>query len=102
MKNLLAGGATGIVMIAYWIVAILQFFGTYAFFSYVLDWNGFIAFIAALVTCGIPVLGTILGVLGAHHGWGWGWLASIVLYLWPFLLAGLITMIASLFNKRSV
>lgn len=100
MKNLVAGGATGLLFIAYWTVAVLQFFGIYALFSNVWDWNGFFAFIAAFITCGIPVLGTILGVYGAHEGWGWGWLASLALYLWPFILVAILSLGSFLSGKR--
>lgn len=100
MKNLIEGGVKGLLAISYWVVAILQFFGIYALFSDVWDWNWFFAFFAALITCGIPVLGTILGVYGAHEGWGWSWLASLALYLWPFILVAVFGLCSFLFGKR--
>lgn len=76
--------------IVYFITSVMQFFATYSYFSTVHDMNGFISFILAIITCWIPLLGTILGVLGAHDGWGWSWFASIMLFIWPFVFAVLL------------
>ena len=75
-----------ITPIIYLILSVAQFFAIVTYFSTVQDINSFLSVILALITCGIPVIGTILGVLGAHGGWGWGWGASILLFLSPLIL----------------
>lgn len=75
---------------AYWSLAILQFFGIYSFFSHVLDWNGFFAFIFSLLLCGIPIVGTVFGILGVVNGWGWGVIPALCLYFWPYIIVFLV------------
>ncbi|MCH7307831.1 hypothetical protein MMO38_06710 [Acinetobacter sp. NIPH 1852] len=82
--------------IAYWVLAITQFLGIYTYFSNVQDWNGFVSVIIALILGGIPILGTIFGVLGATQGWGWGLIPALCLYLWPFIIFGIVY----LFSKK--
>lgn len=88
--------------IVYWVLAITQFLGTYTYFADVLDWNGVLAAILTLFVGGIPVVGTILGVLGATQGWGWGLIPALCLYLWPFIVFGIIYLISSVSSKRSI
>lgn len=33
-----------------------------------------------------PILGTVLGMVGAHSAWGWSWPASFLLFFGPFIL----------------
>ena len=80
-----------LLTIGYFIVGFLQLFAIQTYFSNVLDWSGIIAFFAALFVTYIPILGSILGVLGAHDSWGWDWLYAVLLFFWyvPFaLIAG--------------
>jgi hypothetical protein len=44
------------------------------------------SFLLALILAYIPVLGTIAGIVGAHAGFGWGWGACSLLFLWPYAL----------------
>lgn len=88
--------------IAYWALAITQFLGTYTYFSDVLEWNGIISVILALAVGGIPVVGTIFGVLGATQGWGWGIIPALCLYLWPFILFGVVYFISSVSSRKSI
>ena len=81
--------------IAYWALAITQFLGIYTYFGNVQDWNGVISVIVALVLGGIPILGTIFGVLGATQGWGWGIIPALCLYLWPFIIFGVVYLFSS-------
>lgn len=76
--------------VIYVITSILQFFAIYAYFSLAHDMNGILSLILAVITCWIPILGTVLGVLGAHNGWGWSWFAVILLFFWPYILYMLI------------
>lgn len=73
----------------------MQFFATYSYFSTAQDINGILSFILAIITCGVPILGTILGILGAHDGWGWSWTGSIMLFILPFVLYLILSLIMS-------
>lgn len=71
--------------IIYFASSIMQFFATYAYFAHAHDMNGILSFFLAIISCWIPILGTVLGVLGAHDGWGWSWTGSILLFIWPYI-----------------
>lgn len=75
-----------LLVVCYFISALLQFFAIFTCFSVVYGMNAILSFFIAMVTCGVPFLGTVLGVLGAHEGWGWGWIHSILLFIWPYAL----------------
>ena len=68
--------------IAYFIVGLAQLFAVQDWFINYLDWGSVVSFIAALSMTYIPLLGSILGVIGAHEYWGWSWLAAILLFFW--------------------
>jgi hypothetical protein len=51
-----------------------------------LGWHWFPAAIAALLVTYIPIAGTVLGILGAVKGWGWGYLPAILFFCWQFIL----------------
>ena len=87
-----------IKFLAYWIITIIQFFGVYTYFNEVLDWHGVFGIIVAIITAGIPVVGTTVGVLGVHYGWDWTWPAALALYLCPYILMGLIIFLYTLFD----
>jgi len=88
-----------IKFVGYWIITITQFFAIYTYFNDVLDWNGVLGLIVAVITAGIPVVGTIFGVLGAHYGWDWGWPAALALYLCPYILMGLVIIFYTMFDE---
>lgn len=88
--------------IAYWALAITQFLGIYEYFHNVLDWNSFIAIIASLILCGIPLVGTVLGVMGATQGWGWHIIPALALYLWPFILFGVTYLVSLMIPKKQI
>lgn len=41
----------------------------------------------------IPILGTILGMVGAHSAWGWSWLASFLLFFGPIVLLWVLVLV---------
>lgn len=66
----------------------MQFFATYAYFAHAHDMNGILSFFLAIISCWIPILGTVLGVLGAHDGWGeLDWFNPIIYLAIYFLYA---------------
>jgi hypothetical protein len=67
--------------IAYIAIGFAQLFAIIKFFEQTLDW-GFFDVILALFVTYIPILGSVLGVLGAMDGWHWSiWQAS-ALFFW--------------------
>jgi hypothetical protein len=57
--------------------------------EYWTDWNQWVCgAIVGLLVFGfrIPFISLPLGIVGAHYGWEWSWLSSIVLFTAPFLL----------------
>ena len=40
----------------------------------------------AFLVAGCPILGTVLGVIGAHKAWGWSYFQGICLFFVPYLL----------------
>ncbi len=68
--------------IAYFIVGLAQLFAVQDWFINYLNWGSFTSFVGALFLTYIPLLGSFVGVIGAHEYWGWTWLASILLFFW--------------------
>ncbi len=91
-----------IKFIGYWIITITQFFAIYSYFHDVLEWNSLLGLIVALITAGIPIVGTIFGVLGAHYGWDWAWPAAIALYLCPYLLMCVVLLFLTFFDHETL
>jgi hypothetical protein len=85
-----------IFSIAYLLIGLAQLFAIQDWFVRSMDWGGFFSFIAALFVTYIPLVGSVLGVLGAHDAWGWSWIASLLLFFWYVPLIGLFV----LFDKR--
>ena len=55
--------------------------------------------IVGLVLAYIPVVGTVVGIAGAHSGFGWSWPVAALLFLWPYVLAALFVGISAVFSK---
>lgn len=64
------------------------------------DDPGFLAFIVALFEVYIPILGTVVGVVGAHEAWGWGWPMAIGLFFGPLILIYVIASIQSALSRN--
>ena len=77
------------VLIGLTIVAlgILQFVGTWAFYPDVLEWNVIVSAIALVITGPMPVVGTVLGIIGFSQGIGWGVGFSIGVYVALYVVA---------------
>ena len=76
-----------LVYIGYIILGFLQIA---AFAAGLNVWLGipiFLGFIIAMFVGPMPVVGTILGMVGAHSAWGWSWFAAFMLFFgWLFVL----------------
>ena len=69
-------------IIPYFVIGFAQLFAIMDWLEASWGWDGFFGFLAALFVTYIPLLGSILGVLGAHDVWHWSWLASLLLFFW--------------------
>lgn len=77
--------------IAYFLIGIFQIGATVDGVKELTGIASFFCWILAFIFGGIPVIGTGLGIYGAHKGWGWDWLPSISLFLGvPLFFMGLV------------
>jgi hypothetical protein len=62
------------------------------------DWlelNGLLSFVLAVPLGYLPVVGTVLGMLGAHAAWGWSWMYCIgVMLLAPAAILWAVGLVA--------
>lgn len=71
------------------LMGIVQFCATAAGLQVWLGWSTLVSYIVAFIgfcvfqipTIG-PILGTILGIIGAWQGWGWPFLGAFLLFFW--------------------
>lgn len=70
----------------FFITSIVQLAAIYSYFSDYLYWNSVGAFTTALILTWFPLIGGILGFIGATHVWHWSSGATIFLFIWPTLL----------------
>lgn len=76
----------GMVMIGWFILGLFQMVATIAGIKIWLGVGTFVAVVISLVFGGLPLIGTVLGMVGAHHGWGWSWMQAGLLFFGPFLV----------------
>ena len=82
MKSILGG-----VMILGWVVlGLMQITAVADGIQHWLGWYWLICWVIAFFVGGWPVVGTILGMVGAHYAWGWSWLAAFLLF-WGLIAA---------------
>lgn len=70
-------------------------------------WPGWVAFLAGVfVISSFPLIGTILGVMGAIKGWGWDWYWALLIFapgIAIFILSiggGLLGRLFSMFKRE--
>jgi len=98
-KSISEGELGYFILPLYFIVGFAQIFAIMDWFKFTLDWGGLISFIAAFFLTYIPLIGSVLGVLGAHDYWGWSWFWSIALFFW-YLLLFPVFLVIGMFGKR--
>jgi hypothetical protein len=69
----------------YVVIGFAQLFAIMDWFG----WGGLFGFLGAAFLAYIPIVGSVIGVLGAHEVWHWSWLASLLLFFWYVPLVGL-------------
>lgn len=86
MKDLFSTVLRFCVSIGFVVMGIVQFFAIYAFFDDHLKWHWLFSGIVSIVLAYVPVLGSIVGFLGALNAWHWSWLqAGLLFFWWPAL-----------------
>jgi len=79
----------------YLVMGIVQFFAIMQGIESWWGWHWFISGIVALIIAGIPIIGTITGIMGAIKGWDWSTTAAILLFCWPYILYGIFFLMPS-------
>lgn len=89
--------------VLYFGLGVVQLFAIVDGVQHALGLPGFIAFLLALFTTWIPLLGTVLGVYGAVNVWRWDLIPSLLLFGLPLIIASVFLLtvgIAGLVGKR--
>jgi hypothetical protein len=85
----------------YFGISTIQLFAIQAGIVTLWGWPEWAGYIVAFLLAYLPVVGTIIGIIGAIGAWNWSVLAAIALFAGPYILAILISGIASLFSSNS-
>lgn len=72
--------------LVFFAISIIQIAAIIGAFHLWLGWNAVLSVILALVLTWFPLIGAVLGVLGAVHAWHWEWWQAILLFAWPVVL----------------
>lgn len=70
-----------LVVLIYIGMGLVQCSAIFAGFSY--SFGRFFGFILALVFGQLPILGTIMAIIGACKGWGWGIGRALLIFIVP-------------------
>lgn len=82
-------------------IGIVQWFATMDGLEHWFGISGFIAFILSLVIAYFPLAGTISGFIGATNVWGWSNLEAGALFVGPFGILLIISVISAIFDKKA-
>lgn len=66
--------------ILYLALGLFQIAATIAGIQYWLGLHWLFAGLIALIIAWTPLIGTVLGMLGAHYAWGWSWVSAFLLF----------------------
>ena len=59
-----------------------------------------VLFIVSLFITFTPILGPVLGIIGATFVWEWNFIFSLLLFFWPYLFGGLVWKISRSKNQN--
>lgn len=80
-------GALGcLTSIGWLLLGLLQIVAVSDGIQHWLNWPSFACWLLALFVGGWPIVGTALGMIGAHFAWGWSWFSAFLLF-WGLALA---------------
>ncbi len=86
-------------LIAYLAIGLAQLFAVQDWFIGALGWGSVLSFITAVVVTYIPIVGSALGVLGAHDYWGWSWMGALLLFFWYIPIGIGFALLSSVSNR---
>lgn len=89
----------GFLIPLYFIIGFAQLFAVQDWIKYTFEVGGFLSFLGAFFVTYIPLLGSILGVLGAHDYWHWSWLWATMLFFWYLPVALLALLAGAVFDR---
>lgn len=84
-----------IVSILFFILGSIQWLAGADGIAHWMHIPGFLAAFISAFLAYIPVIGTIVGVLGAVNSWGWEWYWAVALFVGPWATIALISLIAA-------
>jgi hypothetical protein len=76
-----------ICFLAYYLTSGIQIFAVWALAEKLYDLPSVVSFILAALLSFIPLIGSVLAVIGSVVCWGWVWWHAALLYLWWLVLA---------------
>jgi hypothetical protein len=86
LKEVAANTGGCLFVIIYFGMGLLQLAAIASAFT---EWTGLpfiIAFFVSLIIAYIPVVGVIVGILGAMDAWGWSFPAAVALFVAPYII----------------
>lgn len=89
----------GLAYVLYLGLGLFQIAATIAGIQYWLGFHWLIAAVIAFFTASWPVVGTILGMVGAHYAWGWSWFAAFLLFFGSLILIFGIALATGVFSR---
>ena len=91
----------GIAFVLYVILGLFQVAATIGGLQVWFGLHWLLATVIALFLASWPLVGTALGVFGAHAAWGWSWLSAFLLFFGPLLAIGAIALVAAAVERAS-
>jgi|SRR5882672_370866 len=91
--------ALTLAFILYLGLGIFQMAAAIAGIEHWLGIHWFFAGLIALFVAWSPIVGTGLGMVGAHYAWGWSWLSSFLLFFGPLIVIACIALAAGALEK---
>lgn len=89
-----------IFYILYVVLGLLQLAATIAGFTHWLNWPFIVVFLIGIPISYIPVIGQIIGIMGAVSAWGWSMPMAVALFVGPFAVYFAFAYIMSALDKR--
>lgn len=87
-------------VVAYFAIGLAQLFAIQDWFIGALGWGSVLSFIAGIFVTYIPLVGSALGVIGAHDYWGWTWTGALFLFFWYFPVGIVFALLSSVFERK--
>jgi|SRR5882672_640143 len=78
-------------------MGLVQIFATVDGVQHLTGLGSFLSWVIGLFVGWSPLIGTALGIYGAHSVWGWSWLWSLMLFVGiPLVLFGVVSLVGGM------